>query len=282
MDIIQKAAERAKAITTTVPTRRSGITSMKFTSTLERTVEDHVQAHDGLLRSASVQRDLLLGKARLLRGDFMKRFRFTWTAVTALAFSGVLMLFAAVSNQNAKMFRLQTATGVLADLSIVNGSAAKLTRSEDAVWLSINTTGLPAGAYTLWWVIFNNPEACINGCSEEDLANPAVMGTVFRATGGVVSSNGVGHFRAHLEEGEIPSGVGEILLPGGPLLDAQRAEIHVVLRYHGPVVERILTKQTTTQWGGCSVEAPGFVVDPVAGDRLYPCYDPQAVMFQLP
>jgi hypothetical protein len=55
-----------------------------------------------------------------------------------------------------------------------------------------------------------------------------------------------------------------------------------VVRYHGPVIERILTKQTTTHWGACSVEAPAFVLDPVPEDRLYPCYDPQAVMFRVP
>jgi hypothetical protein len=203
-------------------------------------------------------------------------------AATALAFSAVLVLSAAVSNQHAKMFRLQSGIGVLSDLSTVNGSAAKLTRTDDAIQLSINTTGLPAGAYTLWWVIFNNPEACVDGCSEEDLGNPAVMGTVFRATGGIVDANGVGHFRAYLQEGEVPSGVAEVLLPGGPLLDAQKAEIHVVLRYHGPVVERIAMKQTTTHYGGCSVAAPAQEVDPVPSDRLYPCYDPQAVMFRLP
>jgi len=212
----------------------------------------------------------------------MKRLRVMWRGAAVSISSGALLLAAATSNQHTKLVRFETATAVPADLSIINGSAAKLTRSESAVGLSVNTTELLPGAYTLWWVLFNNPEACVDGCSGEDLGNPAVMGSVFFATGGVVDRDGVGQFRAHLQEGEMPGGAGAVLMPGPPLLDAQRTEIHVVLRYHGPVVERILMKQLTTHWGGCSLAAPAVVVDPVPGDRVYPCYDPQAAVFRAP
>ena len=212
----------------------------------------------------------------------MKNLRLMWRIAAISLPAGALMLAAGVSNQNTKMVRFETATSVAADGSIVNGSGAKLTRDENAVWLSINTTELPPGAYSVWWVLFNNPEACFNGCNGDDLGNPAVMGSVFFATNGVVDRNGVAHFRAHLEEGEMPSAPGSVLLPGPPLMDAQRTEIHVVVRYHGPVVERILTKQLTTHWGGCSVPGPAVVVDPVPEDRVYPCYDPQATVFKAP
>ena len=212
----------------------------------------------------------------------MKRLRGTLRIAAISITAGALLFATGVSNQNTKMVRFETATSVAADGSTIAGSAAKLTRSEDAVWLSINTTGLLPGAYTVWWVLFNNPEACVDGCSGDDLGNPAVMGSVFFATNGVVDLSQTGHFRAHLAEGEMPSAPGSVLLPGPALLDAEKAEIHVVIRYHGPVVDRILMKQLTTHWGGCSVPGPAVVVDPVPADRVYPCYDPQATVFRVP
>ncbi|MGH9628971.1 MAG: hypothetical protein ACRD7E_11655, partial [Bryobacteraceae bacterium] len=85
----------------------------------------------------------------------MKRLGIVWKGAAILMASGLLVLSAATSNQHAKLIRFETATAVPADRSTVNGSAAKLTRSQDGIWLSINTTQLPPGAYTLWWVLFN-------------------------------------------------------------------------------------------------------------------------------
>ena len=123
--------------------------------------------------------------------------------MTRLSFPAVLTVFLSAAaapllavspNQHTKMFVFQTSKAVMGDGGVINGSSAKLARSEDAIWLRINTTGLSAGAYTFWWVISNNPEAC----DDPDLFNPAAMGAGFWATGGVVDANGVGHFRARL------------------------------------------------------------------------------------
>ena len=36
--------------------------------------------------------------------------------------------------------------------------------------MSLDTTDLPVGAFTVWWVIFNNPSACTNNdCGASDL-----------------------------------------------------------------------------------------------------------------
>jgi hypothetical protein len=214
----------------------------------------------------------------------MKRY-LSAAIAAALTIAEPMPILAASPNQHSKMFLFQTSQGVFANGEVVNGSSAKLTRSEHAIWLSINTTNLPAGAYTVWWVIFNNPEACDGPCDDPDLFKPAVQAGGFWATGGVVDANGVGHFRAHLEEGELPALPGQVELPGSsPLLDAQKAQVLVLLRYHGPVLPSILTRQTTTGFGGCIGGPPGQPPppDPDPMLRLYPCYEPQGALFPSP
>lgn len=147
----------------------------------------------------------------------------------------------------------------------VEGSSAKLQRSEDAIWIKINTTQLPAGAYTVWAVIFNNPENCAGGvgnCAPADVPIPAVNASVFWATGGPVGDTGVGHADIFIEEGTPPGQV----LRGPGLVDAENAEVHLIVRYHGPVSDdpAIAEAQTTTVGGGCN---------------LFPCYEPQAARF---
>lgn len=177
----------------------------------------------------------------------------------------------AADNGHVKLVNFVLSDGSPADGSDVKGSSGKLTRGDGVVWLRINTTGLPAGAYTNWWVIFNNPDACGESCDGSDFPNPDVGASVLWATGGVVTDTGVGHFRAHLEENNAP---GEVLFGPG-LMDAAGAEIHIIVRYHGPAgAGDVLIAQTTTFGGGCS-NAPNPY-------PIFPCYDPQAAVFPRP
>lgn len=154
----------------------------------------------------------------------------------------------------------------------VEGSSAKLTRSEDAVSIKINTTQLPAGAYTIWAIIFNDPSECTAGtggfsCGPADVGNALTVPSVLWADGGVVDETGVGHFRGAIEEGMPPG----FLIPVGcqcGLVDAENAEIHAIIRYHGPLSEDpvLAELQLTTPGGGC-------------GAGLFACYEPQAVRF---
>ena len=175
-------------------------------------------------------------------------------------------------NSHSKMIHWQASDGSLLAGPVIRGSSAKLTRGDGLVWLRINTTGLPAGAYTLWWVIFNNPDACgADGCTGGDFGNPAVAASALFATGGVVLENGIGHFRAHLEENDPP---GQVLFGPG-LVTASGAEIHIIVRYHGPAgTGDLLTAQTTTFGGGC------MGMDPIY--PIFPCYDPQATALPRP
>jgi hypothetical protein len=206
--------------------------------------------------------------------------------VSALALAGAATL-AAGSVSHTKLVRFFAAQSVPADGSIVKGSSATLKRDESAVWVRVNTTELLPGAYTNWWVIFNNPSACTDPCDLDDLFNltqrAAVQSSVLFGAGGVVRHTGVGHFVAHLEEGVLPTGPGQVGFGPG-LLNAEGAEIHYLIRYHGPASADpvILQKQVSHIAGGCFNLAPTPGQpgnDPVVAHRLFPCYDIQAAMF---
>jgi hypothetical protein len=185
----------------------------------------------------------------------------------------------AADNSHAKVLHFFDGPNMPSDGSHVKGSSAKLTRGDGMVWLRVNTTELPPGTYTNWWIIFNNPAECFEGCDGNDLGNPAVMGSVFFATGGIVGENGVGHFRpAPLEEGDTSGGPGQHLFGPG-LLSAQDAEIHYVIRYHGPAgAGDLLTEQISTINGGCS----GDMGDIHPEHKIFDCYDPQGAVLPYP
>ena len=68
------------------------------------------------------------------------------------------------------------------------------------IGFTLHTSGLPAGdAVTIWWVVFNHPEACSHGalglrCGERDFAEPAVDASVLYAAGQVIGGGGTGNF----------------------------------------------------------------------------------------
>ncbi len=128
-----------------------------------------------------------------------------------------------------------------------------LHRSKNGLTINFKATGLAQGTYTLWWVIFNDPAACVGDCDDPDLfdAEAEVIG----ATGGVVGPNGVGNFSAHLKENDASGSINVLFdLPSfGGLHDAQSAEVLMVLRTHGPKIPGMVYEQTHTYNGGCIV-----------------------------
>ena len=45
----------------------------------------------------------------------------------------------------------------------IGGAKSTITRSEEMVCMTTTTRDLPPGAYTAWWVLFNDPSGCQNG-----------------------------------------------------------------------------------------------------------------------
>jgi hypothetical protein len=151
---------------------------------------------------------------------------------------------------------------------------ASLTRTAAGIHLAASTTMLDAGsAYTLWWIIFNNPAACDPaGCSDADFGTPGVEASVMNATGRVADATGNGTFVAFLPAGFMhtnpASGAGRQLFGPG-LQDPAGAEIHVVIRSHGP-------------WSGNIEQLSTVAADCVNAASLTGCYDAQAIVFPLP
>ena len=90
-----------------------------------------------------------------------------------------------------------------------------LTRTGSGISFSLQTTGLEAGhAVTIWWMVFN-PDGPLS---------------VQYAAGHVIDEGGAAQFGGHLGVGDTDG-----VINGGPgLLDAQAADVVLVVRDHGP------------------------------------------------
>jgi hypothetical protein len=137
---------------------------------------------------------------------------------------------------------------------ILKPGAATLYRSSQGLEMRIATSGLVVNSsYTVWWVVFNNPSACVGGCGEDDLGRPEVRASVLYAAGFVTGLSDTGNVTAHLEAGNLPSGIdvelGDGLEPGNGF----RAEVHLVVRSHGTTLPGIVDQQIGSFNGGCNV-----------------------------
>jgi len=138
---------------------------------------------------------------------------------------------------------------LFADPTVVVGSS-KIVRNQNGVTVTVNTSELePGSAVTIWLVIFNIPGECFEGCDGTDLANPDVAGDVIYGAGHVVGPNGTANFAAHLNEGD--SGGSLFPQPSPGLIDAETAEIHIVVRSHGPFIPGMIPEQIHTVEGDC-------------------------------
>ncbi len=158
---------------------------------------------------------------------------------------------------------------------------ATLKRGSDWIQVNIQTSGLPAGAYTVWWVVFDTPDGCTHSCDDDDLFNPDAHVSVFWATGGVVPHSGNGSFHARYRNGDDPGEPGTQLILGDGSVDPARAEVHNIIKYHGPTSDdpQTLHEQTHTLQGSCFEGANAVDLGEPFGVQ---CFDPQAVAHPLP
>ena len=156
---------------------------------------------------------------------------------------------------------------------------SKLVRTLDGISMNIDTMDLPVGAYSTWWVVFNNPAGCSDGiCGENDVlpppGNPDASVSVLWGTGGTVGPDRMGHFSANLAVGEVP---GQLLFGDG-VTNPMGAEVHVIVRYHGPTIwddANIFHAQITDFGGACTADSSlGF------GVGTFGCYDAQVAVHQ--
>jgi hypothetical protein len=159
--------------------------------------------------------------------------------------------------------------------SAVSGSAS-LTRSSLGLWIDLEVEGLTEGyAYSVWWAIFDNPQGCdANGCDAFDLRNiRQAQGSLVNG-GGFVGTTGAVFHQSHLTRHDPEGKSVEAGDPSG-VDNPYKAEVHVVIRSHGPAESDPddLATQTGTFGVFCNLPDP-----PVAGG----CENVGASMFMPP
>lgn len=134
-----------------------------------------------------------------------------------------------------------------------SGAGAMLVRRPKGVSFRLRTAELhPHHAYTIWFVVINNPGACASTpCSGPDiLLNPATDSQVTYGAGHVSGGSGRGGFAGSFHAGAIDG-----WLAGGGLWDPMSAEIQLVVNDHGPILRGYLPEMTHTYRAGCTEES---------------------------
>lgn len=140
------------------------------------------------------------------------------------------------------------------DAGPVQGASASLVATSTGASVTVRTRELvPGHAYTLWYVIVNNPAACqATPCSGADiLTNPDVDAQVTYGAGHIVGGAGQATFAAHRDVGPIDG-----WLPDRTFHNPLGAEYHVALNDHGPKLAVHMPDMIRTYRGGCSDDSP--------------------------
>ena len=141
----------------------------------------------------------------------------------------------------------------LSDGSTIQDAYSTIVRNQAGVGMTFHTLGLIAGdAYTVWWIVFNNPDMCAPGhrfrCAVSDLTNPATGSSVLYAAGHVIGGEGVGNFGSYLNVGDTSGAI-----MGNGLTNPMGADVHLVVRDHGPMIPDLVADQISSFGGACDV-----------------------------
>lgn len=166
----------------------------------------------------------------------------------------VLLLTASVGGSVAARSARQTAAVMWHPQTLVSGpvdgGTATLVRRSNGLAFRLTTTHLrPGHAYTVWFVVINNPAACsASPCSGPDiLLNEETDSQVSYAAGHISGGSGRASFAGSFQAGPI-----EGWLDGGGLWDPMSAEIQLVLNDHGPKLPAYMPGMTHTYRAGCT------------------------------
>lgn len=137
------------------------------------------------------------------------------------------------------------------DVRMIDGAKARLVTTADGVWASLDTRELtPGNAYTLWFVVINDPEACENTpCKGSDVLelSDRTQSDVGYGDGLIAGPEGTGQFVTYRSVGDLPQA-----WIGNGLQRPQRAEIHLVVHDHGPLIDGMAQNMIATYRGGCA------------------------------
>lgn len=136
----------------------------------------------------------------------------------------------------------------------VAGASSKIIRTDEGITVSVNTTVSP-GAYTMWLLIWNNPENCNGNPDVPSLrcfpgAPPLdPPSCVLFGTGQVVGNSGTLNYTAHRQAWDATGNIGGAC-PNG-LTNPRGADVHAAVRTHGEKIPGMVPEQIQTVGGGC-------------------------------
>ena len=171
---------------------------------------------------------------------------------------GILTLIATAFGSVAFADRPTISPAAVNDLvngGTVAGASSKITRTDQGITVSVNTTVDP-GAYTMWLIIWNNPENCHGNAVAPDLR--CVPGPppefdppscVLYGAGHVVGNNGKLNYTAHRKTWDATSNIGGAC-PNG-LTNPRGADVHAAVRTHGAAIPGMIPEQIHTVGGAC-------------------------------
>ncbi len=147
----------------------------------------------------------------------------------------------------------------------VNGATTLIRDYRNRVVTADVTTGAlePDFAYSMWWVVFNNPEycatpwACTGGDLEINGGDLRVKASVFYAGGMLADGTGSTNTQIKLLPGRTKRELFAMSKDYG-LKNFRKAEIHLVIRSHGlagiagPVSQQIGTANEACPESGCA------------------------------
>ena len=138
----------------------------------------------------------------------------------------------------------------------VAGASSKIIRTDKGITVSVKTTVDP-GAYTMWLLVWNNPEDCMFGKNNPDAGLRCHPGMgdppscVLFGAGHVGGENGVLNYTGH-QQAWVPGGGPDC---GNGLTNPRGADVHAAVRSHGPKVPGNIDAQIHTVGGGCGPTA---------------------------
>ena len=148
--------------------------------------------------------------------------------------------------------------------AVIPAAGSTVSRNNDGVYWNISTSSLtPGEVVTLWVAFFNYPFYCdqiVPGCAPSDLNNPLVQGSLQYGGGAIVGANGRADFSGYLAVGDNTGAYAgppftTIPNPAPGLLNPKGADIHLVIRRHGPASSDagVLQAQLSSFGGGCNI-----------------------------
>lgn len=132
---------------------------------------------------------------------------------------------------------------------------SRLIRTPNGINFSLSTSDLtPDHAYTLWFVVFNEPAGCLvpNVCGPDDVVNDAAKPDMMYAAGRVAGA-GTPSFSGRMSVGSTSASINApVGLPSYGLMSPYEAQVILAVHDHGPKLPEYLPDMIQTIDGGCT------------------------------